>query len=137
MRRAMLAGCLAIATLLSGGPVHGQQVDAAKTREFTFHYRFRVKGLKATDDAKDRLVKVWLPCPPSTDCQEVKRLPATAPAEISAHQEPRYGNRLLFFQTRIPATGEFAVEIPYEVVRREVLRHKDGPGDKLDAAERA
>jgi transglutaminase-like putative cysteine protease len=83
------------------------------------------------------LVNVWLPCPPNSDCQQVKRLPATAPAEISEHQEPRYGNRILFFQTRIPATGEFTVDVPYAVTRREVLRQTDGPGEKLDAAERA
>jgi transglutaminase-like putative cysteine protease len=105
-----------------------------------FHYRFRVKDLKSTDD-KERLVKVWLPCPSSSDYQEIKRHPATAPAEISEHHEPRYGNRLLFFQTRVPAAGEFTVNVPYEVVRREVRRdphnRQDGGEEKLDAVERA
>lgn len=136
MKRTFVAGYLAIATILAGGTADAQQPDAGKAREFTFHYRFRVKGLKVTDDAKDRLVKVWLPSPPNSDCQEIKRLPATAPAQISEHQELRYGNRILFFQTPIPAAGEFTVDVPYQVVRREVLRQKDGPNEKLDAAER-
>lgn len=144
----MLASCLVLATAFCGSapmvgvqPAAAQTVSVAKVRKFTFHYQFRVKGLKPSDDVKHNLVRVWLPCPASSDCQEILRLPATAPGKISEHEDPRYGNRILFFQTRIPATGEFAVDVPYEVVRHEVLRgplhSKDGSAEKLADAHRA
>jgi hypothetical protein len=146
MKRATLAGFLALATIFSGAATNATQPAAAssaaaKARKFTFHYRFRVTGLKPPDDAKNNLVRVWLPCPPNSDCQEIARLPATAPGEIFEHKEPRYGNRILFFQTRIPATGEFTVDVPYDVVRHEVLRgllhQQDRVAEKLDDAHRA
>ncbi len=148
MKRALFATCLVLATALSGiAPTGGAQPAATQTgsvgkvRKFTFHYRFRVKGLKPSNEAKDNLVRVWLPCPSNSDCQEIARLAATAPGEISEHRESRYGNRILFFQTRIPETGDFIVDVPYEVVRREVLtgplRFTVTSEEKLDDAHRA
>jgi hypothetical protein len=120
-------------------PVAAQAVTA-KSRKFTFHYRFRVKGLNAAGKSQDELIRVWLPCPRSSDCQEVKRLAAIAPGEISEHEEARYGNRILYFQTRIPTHGEFMIDVPWEVVRHEVLRgapKSQVPPEKLDDARRA
>lgn len=109
-----------------------------KIRKFTFHYAFQIKDLQPTGDAAKDVVRVWLPLPPSTDCQEVKRLAATAPAEPSEHEEARFHNRLLHFETAIPADGTIAVDVPYEVVRREVLRAGMPPAtpEKLDDAGR-
>lgn len=103
------------------------QPAQAKLRRFSFHYKFRVKDLKPMGDAAQNLVRVWLPCAASTDCQEVTRLEATAPAELSEHNESRYGNSLLYLETAIPETGEFTVDVPYEVVRREVLQAATPP----------
>jgi hypothetical protein len=145
--RALLAGCLILATALADHraavarqPNEAESAPAAKVRRFTFNYRFRVKGLTSPADDREQHVKVWIPCPPSSDCQEVTRLPAKAPARISEHQELRYGKGILFFQAPCPATGEFTVDIPYEIVRREVLRQpleQDVPTESLNAAERA
>src|SRR5689334_124637 len=63
--------------------------DKPATRTFTFQYRFRVKGLKPANDAAKDLVRVWLPCPSSSDWQEVTRLEARAPAKISENKEAR------------------------------------------------
>jgi transglutaminase-like putative cysteine protease len=106
-----------------------------KTRQFTFHYKFRVKDLKPMGDLKSDLVRVWLPCASGTDCQQVMRLDATTPTGLSEHKESRYGNPLLYFETAIPVTGEFTVDIPYQVMRHEVLKARlpGGRGDtKLD-----
>jgi transglutaminase-like putative cysteine protease len=132
-----------VANITGANTIGAEATEAAahaKARQFTFHYQFRVKDLQPTGDAEKDLVRVWLPCASSTDCQEVKRLAASAPAEISEHQETRYGNRLLYLETPIPADGGFTVDIPYEVVRHEVLKASspaDADAEKLDDALRA
>lgn len=110
----------------------------AKVRKFTFHYRFRVKGLNAAD-REGKLVKVWMPRASDSDGQKITMLPAIAPADVSEHTESRFQNRILFFQTSVPETGEFTVDVPYDVVRHEVLRgpdSKDQSVDKLDDVKR-
>ena len=55
----------------------------AKSRRFTFHYRFKVKGLPASAKEAGDDVRVWMPCPSPSDEQTVTRLDATAPAAIN------------------------------------------------------
>lgn len=93
-----------------------------KTRQFTFHYRFKVKDLKPAEDAANSMVRVWLPSAAASDEQDVKRLDATAPGEVQENTDSEFGNRVLFFETKIPESGEFSVDVPYEIARREVLR---------------
>jgi transglutaminase-like putative cysteine protease len=132
MKQVFLPVCLALAISLSGSDrplqttiAHAQAPAPATVRQFTFHYRFRLTGLRATENGRQDPLRVWLPCPPSDDCQQVARLPAIAPGEISEHVEPRFGNRMLFLQARIPPSGELIVDVPFEVTRREALQ---GPG---------
>jgi transglutaminase-like putative cysteine protease len=69
----------------------------------------------------------------------VTRLADTAPAKLTESTEARYGNRLLYFQTAAPASGEFSVDVPYRVARKEVRRQTASPGskaEKLSDAER-
>src|SRR5262245_51532409 len=126
------------AVLKEGVEAAAKQATAAKTRAFTFHYRFRVKDLKPADGVNN-LVRVLMPAPSSTDCQQVTRLEASAPAAIAEHQEARFGNRILYFETPIPADGQFTVDVPFDVVRREVLlaHLKDVPAETLDAVKLA
>ncbi len=109
-----------------------------KTRQFTFHYRFQVKDLKSAENSADSVVRVWLPVASTSDEQEVQRLEVTAPSEVSEATDPEFGNRILFFETTIPESGAFAVEVPYEITRREVLRGPAhavvSPVAKLDEA---
>ena len=100
-----------------------------KNRHFTFHYRFKVQDLKPAEDAEQNLVRVWLPSASASDEQDVRRLDATAPGEVSENSDAQFGNRILFFETKIPESGEFQVDVPYEVTRREVLR---GPSRATD-----
>ena len=113
---------------------------APKSRSFTFHYRFKVKDLKPADDAANSVVRVWLPSASASDDQDVKRLDATAPGNVLENTDEQFGNRILFFETKIPESGEFSVDVPYEITRREVLRgpsHVATPAaQKLDEAKR-
>lgn len=96
-------------------------IGEPKNRKFTFRYRFRVHGLTTLVNAeKDETVRVWMPCPSSSDSQDITRRDATTPGKILENVEPRYGNRILYFETPVPPSGEFTVDVPYQVVRREV-----------------
>lgn len=114
-------------------PEVGKTIPApdAKVRKFTFRYRFRVHGLKpsGTPEKKD-IVRVWTPCPPNSDCQQVDRLEANVPGKLVENNEPRFGNRILYFETAIPASGEFTADISYKVTRHEVLRNSPHPENK-------
>ena len=111
-----------------------------KSRSFTFHYRFKVKDLKSAGNAADSVVRVWLPSAASSDEQSVKRLDVIAPGEISENMDEQFGNRILFFETQIPESGEFSVDVPYEITRCEVQRGLSWPVDpaaeQLDDARR-
>lgn len=115
-------------------------ISGPKSRQFTFHYRFKVKDLKPVDDAEQNLVRVWLPSASASDEQDVRRLDVTAPGELSENADAHFGNRILFFESKIPESGEFTVDIPYEVTRREVLRGPSGQtlpiADPLDETRR-
>lgn len=105
----------------ASNPTETNPVEA-KTRRFTFHYRFKVKGLMPAESKPDSVARVWLPAATSSDEQDVERLEATTPGEVSENTESKFGNRVLFLETKIPESGEFTVDIPYQVTRREVLR---------------
>lgn len=96
-------------------------VSAPKVREFTFHYRFQVKGLLQRPEPNRNVVRLWVPHPTSSECQTVTLLTAAAPDRFSEHEEPDFGNKILFLETVIPENGAFAVDLPYRVTRHEVL----------------
>jgi hypothetical protein len=113
----------------SAKPASGEAAAMPKVRKFTFNYKFKLKGLKPSDKGEKNLVRVWLPVPPSNDIQSVTRLDATSPAKLSEHNEQNFGNRILYFETAVPALGEFMVDVPYDVVRNEVLRKAPADGE--------
>ena len=96
------------------------QTEPAKSRRFLFNYKFRVKDLQATGDAEQDLVRVWMPRPRASEYQTVEPRTVIAPAEITNGTEARYGNLYRYLQTPIPASGEFTMELPYQIERREV-----------------
>jgi transglutaminase-like putative cysteine protease len=73
-------------------------------------------------------VGVWLPVPPSNDHQEVKRLEVSLPAESTTAVEPKYGNKILYFETKAPSSGSLSFRTPYLVKRREVRTRADATG---------
>ena len=138
MQRLILAFCIGSLLLSAGNAADGQDPEssqtvpavnspgAAKVRKFAFHYRFRVKGLHVTETgnavgSEKDVVRVWLPCASNTQGQAVTRQEAVTPSKLIETRETRYGNPLIYFETPIPTSGEFTVDIPYEVTRREVL----------------
>jgi transglutaminase-like putative cysteine protease len=58
--------------------------------------------------------------PQSNDHQKVKLLQASLPAEGKTTVEPKYGNKILYFETKAPSTGSLSFTTPYLVKRSEV-----------------
>ncbi|MBL8829365.1 MAG: hypothetical protein JNM18_20440, partial [Planctomycetaceae bacterium] len=113
--------------------------STAQTRRVRFHYRFRVKDLTtiagAAGDAERNLVRVWLPCAVNGEHQQIKRLEMASAVKFRETTEKRYGNTLLYGELPMPPSGEFTVDVPYEVTRHEVTR--DTASDvQLDDAQR-
>ena len=74
--------------------------------------------------APGALVRVWLPVAHDSDAQQVKIRRIDAPEGYSFHSEPKYGNRILYFEKEIPAAlgrrgDEIGFSINYDVDRRE------------------
>jgi hypothetical protein len=107
---------------------------AAKSRSFTFHYRFTMKGLAANNNLNGKKLRVWMPSPPSNEFQTTERLPATTPAELQENEEPQYGNRVLYFETAVPEDGVIKVDVPYHITRHEVRRADTPTTTESDAA---
>lgn len=110
---------------------------AAKSRKFVFHYQFAVKNLKPTGDATRDTVRVWIPVPSTNEHQKIKRLRETAPAPLKEFQEAHYGNQVKYLELPIPKSGEFSIDLPYEVIRAEVQSAARGiPKSELGQEER-
>jgi transglutaminase-like putative cysteine protease len=99
---------------------------SAKSRNFVFHYQFTVKNLKPSGDAARDIVRVWTPVPSTNEHQKVKRLRETAPAPLKEFQEAHYGNQLKYLELPIPKSGEFRIDLPYEIIRDEVRSAASG-----------
>jgi hypothetical protein len=129
-----------VATTTSKDDKPTESTPPLKSRSFTFHYRFKVKDLKPAEDAASSVVRVWLPSASASDEQDAKRLEAVVPGELTENTDEQFGNRILFFETKIPESGEFSVDVPYEITRREVLRGQlptvDPVAEKLDETRR-
>lgn len=96
-------------------------------RRFTFEYSGKAIGLKPQS-----YVRVWLPVPATNRHQCVSTVATRFPAEPRRTSEPRYGNRIVYFETKAPKSGEVEFSVTYEVTRAEV-KALSKSGEKLDA----
>jgi transglutaminase-like putative cysteine protease len=87
----------------------------APSRMFQFTYGTTLTGLPAGKD-----VRIWLPVPPSGADQQVKIVSEELPAKGRRTTEPRFGNQILYVQTKAPADGSLPLSVTYRVTRREV-----------------
>ncbi len=110
-----------------------QDVDnqTAKSRDFEFTYGAGVKELP-----EGATVRVWIPVPQSSEYQQVKQVGQSLPAEPSVASESKFGNKILYFETKAPESGAFDFSVTYQVKRQEVLGLKSKNGAELSDAER-
>lgn len=100
---------------------------AAKQREFVFHYDFRLLDLPP-----GKKLRVWLPVPKPDSWQQIELLGKTTDGTgkvlgFRETKESKYGNRLLYAELEVPASGELSVRQAYGVNRKEVLFTNHAP----------
>ena len=86
---------------------------APKTRNFVFTYSGTVTDLKPGETAK-----IWLPVPKNSAEQTITIM--QAPAQHELHDEPQYGNAILFLEEKANQKGEIPFKVTYKVARKEV-----------------
>jgi transglutaminase-like putative cysteine protease len=87
----------------------------AKTRTFTFTYSATVTGL-----APGKSARIWIPVPPTNEDQEVKIESKDLPGSGRIATEPKYGNQILYVETKADDQGTVPLSVTYRVLRREV-----------------
>lgn len=114
-------------TGVAGKEVAGQKDGLTdppgESRSFRFDYAGAIDGLPEGAE-----VRVWLPVPQSGRHQQIEALKPELPAEAELTLEPTYGNKILYFETRGPASGTLRFKTSYLVRRQEVRGLSGEPG---------
>lgn len=110
----LLIPCI-LSCFSSQSPGIAEEGQPVGSRTFRFNY-----CAKLTELPPGSKVRVWVPVPTATDNQRIEMIDADLPAAAKLNQEPVYGNRMLFFETKAPADGSISFCVPYHVTRFEV-----------------
>ena len=100
--------------------------EKPESRKFRFDYGATLAGLPAGSK-----VRVWVPVPQNTTFQRISWFKPELPAKPEIGTEEEYGNKILYFETQAPASGEVKFDLSWQVQRNEVLDHRGAAGDAL------
>jgi transglutaminase-like putative cysteine protease len=120
---------VAISSLLASAQ---EPSDPVKTRSFTLDYQVSVQGVHAGSQ-----VRLWLPIPPSNEQQVVTIARQALPSDGTFGTETKYGNQMVYCETRAAADRDIMAAISYDVKRREVRRRLKDSGIKLTEKQQA
>jgi len=110
--------------------IHAVAAETSKSRHFTFHYAFSVRGVEP-----GKPIQVWLPLAHSDRYQDVRVIATHGDLPLKQMRESEYGNRMLFASAKKAEKPEYKFSIDYDVVRREHLA--DGPKEMAGKKELA
>ena len=71
--------------------IHAVAAETSKSRHFTFHYAFSVRGVEP-----GKPIQVWLPLAHSDRYQDVRVIATHGDLPLKQMRESEYGNRMLF-----------------------------------------
>jgi uncharacterized protein (TIGR03000 family) len=112
----MFAGREAVVHFVPPAAGNGAKMPApenAKSREFFFTYTATVKGLPP-----DKTARIWLPVPSTSEDQKVTVVSQDPAGQIGT--EPKYGNRIYYYEGTAGADGTIKVQLKFRVKRFEV-----------------
>jgi transglutaminase-like putative cysteine protease len=121
-RRAWLSGLAAV--LAAASSVASTD---APVRRFQIRYSVAITGLPP--DA--RVVRVWVPAPPSDAWQTISNLSVQSPYPQTLKKEAEYGNSILYFEGPPPPGGSVDIVMTFDAARREYVNR---PGAAAPAA---
>ena len=129
------AACAAFAQ--TGTPATAKESFSPPERKFEFTYSFTLKDLPAGT----KLVRIWIPVPPSDKHQSATMSRTDAPVGSKLGKDPEYGNQIRYFEIHDPGAGEYKFTVVYKVTRREysrgdfaTLERKDAPPGVVPAS---
>jgi len=128
---AILAVCGLTILLYPAEFLRADSPDEVKMRSFRLSYGATLSGLPEGAD-----VRIWLPVPPSGEFQTVRRCGWQLPAEPRLSIEPKYGNQILYFETKGPESGQLSFTTPYQISRKEVRALQTSAKPKLSGKQR-
>lgn len=88
---------------------------ALRTRSVRFNYAAEVIEIPA--GAQN--VTLWLPFPPSNDCQQISNIVVRSDVPTSVNREEEYWNQVLTLSVREPVGKPIRVELQFDILRRE------------------
>jgi hypothetical protein len=97
-----------------------------KQRTFRFTYAAKISDLPA-----GKVVRIWLPVPPSSEEQQVKIITKQMPGPDRISREPKYQNQILFVEAKAPDTGVVSVSVTYLATRRELSGELNPKADDI------
>lgn len=100
----------------SPGRAPAQESVAQKERSFQLTYAVQISGVPAGEK-----VRVWLPVPQTQAAQRVEVVSQELPGQPQTLTEPKYGNRMVYFEVPAPAQDSIAGSMTFRVRRSEVL----------------
>lgn len=116
----LLMGCVAASFVFAPSAlatdITAHAIDTKpKARVFRFDY-----GATANRIPNGAHVRVWLPVPQTNEHQEVRALERSLPAKGQVAIEPRYGNKVLYFEVVARGSDSLSFKTSYLVRRSEV-----------------
>ncbi|MGZ4788906.1 MAG: transglutaminase-like domain-containing protein [Terriglobales bacterium] len=112
LRRAVVALCFVLASLCAA---------AQNSRQFTFHYEFTVRAVE-----QGKPLRIWIPLAHSSPYQTVRVISEKGDLPLKKTKEPRFGNTMLYAETKSASQAEYTFAVDYDVLRREHLALADG-----------
>ena len=136
MRNELINRWLVVTLVLLGGlptlvAAENDDPSSNVTRKFQFEY-----GASLTNLSPGAKVRVWLPVPPTNEHQTVELVGRELPGKGQMGTDPVYGNKILYFETKAPASGKVPFGVTYLVERQEVRGLNGKAGRALSAKDR-
>ncbi|MEZ6097013.1 MAG: transglutaminase domain-containing protein [Pirellulaceae bacterium] len=88
--------------------------DNLKSRAFELSSCGKIDGL-----TEGLTLKIWIPVPSESAHQNVELIAMNFPARVQFTREPEYGNRMIYCETVVDASGNFQFEATFRVKRFE------------------
>src|SRR5260370_10935181 len=108
------------------GEVASADVDQAEATTKSRTFRL-VYGATVTDLPAGKVARIWLPVPPSDPDQDAELVAKQLPAEGRIRREPKFGNQILYLESRADAGRKLRLSGPYRVARHEVPGKSQNP----------
>jgi transglutaminase-like putative cysteine protease len=93
---------------------------AQSSRHLIFHYEFTVRDVE-----QGKPLRVWIPLAHSSEFQTVRVLSEKGDLPLKPGKERKYGDQMLYAETKKASKPEYKFAVAYDVVRREHIALTD------------